>query len=246
MGDGEQAVIRFHTLSERGRRDVNEDAILAEKRGRFWVFAVADGLGGHAAGEVASRTAIRILKEELASAEDPPADLLERGIQHAHAAICRMAAGDPGKRGMGTTLTAAIVTAEGIATIVNVGDSRASVIDGGITSTRDHSHVQQLVDAGVITPEEAWRHPMNPLITQALGDLGRDPRPDFYEFDINGKFLLLSTDGLHDYVRPARIREIVLGHGNDVERACAHLVNSALECGSGDNISVILMGMLAR
>jgi protein phosphatase len=190
---------------------------------------------------VASRTAIRILREELSSADDPAADLLGRGIQHAHAAISRMAAEDPGKRGMGTTLTAAIVTPDGTATIVNVGDSRASVIDGGITSTRDHSHVQQLVDAGVITTEEAWRHPMNTLITQALGDLGRDPRPDFYEFNIKGKYLLLSTDGLHDYVRPARIREVVLGHGNDVGRACAHLVNTALECGSADNISVILV-----
>jgi protein phosphatase len=142
---------------------------------------------------------------------------------------------------MGTTFTAAIVAKDGTATVVNVGDSRACIIDGGITCTRDHSYVQQLVDAGIITPEEAWHHPMNTLITQALGDLGREPRADRYTFTLAGKYLLLSTDGLHDYVRPARIREIVLAHGKDLEGACAHLVSDALRNGSGDNITVVVM-----
>jgi len=227
--------MKYYGLSVKGRRKNNEDAYLIEKIRDFYVFAVADGLGGHEAGEIASKLAIIELKETLKRHEGDLKDLLVKAFRKANDEISFQ--NKIRKSNMGTTLTACVVRGfKGI--IANVGDSRAYVVNDGIWHTKDHSYVQQLLDAGAITEEEAFRHPYKNIVTRVIG-LSEDVEVDLYEVDLAGKVLLLSTDGLHDYVRDERIREIVLSF--EPEEACERLVNEALNSGSGDNITVVVV-----
>jgi len=107
----------------------------------------------------------------------------------------------------------------------------------GIWHTRDHSFVEQLIESGMLKEEDAFRHPHNNILTQALG-LERRAFPDIYEQDVKGKVLILSSDGMHDFVRPERIRQIALHH--DPAQAAELLVREAVAGGSTDNITVIL------
>jgi len=224
----------YFGLSVKGRRENNEDAYMIEKIRDFYVFAVADGLGGHEAGEVASNLAILELKETLKRHDGDLRDLLVRGFEKANDEI--LFQNKVRRTNMGTTLTACIVKDfKGI--IANVGDSRAYVIDDGIWHTKDHSYVQELLDSGIITEEEAFKHPYRNIVTRVIG-LEEDLKVDVYEVDLRGKVLLLSTDGLHDYVRDYKIREIVMNF--EPERACKELVEEALNSGSGDNITVVI------
>ena len=106
-------------------------------------------------------------------------------------------------------------------TVINVGDSRAHIVTAeGVKTTKDHSLVNELVASGEIAPEDAWQHPLSNVLSQALGDPESVIKPDFYEVNLRDTFLLLSSDGLHDYIRKERIREIVLANGEDVEKSC--------------------------
>lgn len=231
--------IEFFGVTEQGRRGRNEDAFLAEPCGSFFIFAVADGLGGHAAGDVASRLAVSTLKEtavKSASLLAPP-QILQRAFSLANASI--LSYNRSRNLNAGTTLTAAIVDRSGHCTIGTIGDSRASIIAGAdLWHTKDHSYVQTLVDRGVISGEEAFHHPQKNIVEKALG-LNEAASPDIYEKEMAGATLVLSTDGLHDTLRPELIAEIATRH--PPRDAAVHLVREALRQESMDNITAVVV-----
>ena len=234
--------IQYHGRSEKGKRDNNEDAFLAEKAGDFWLFAVADGLGGHMAGEQASAMALKILRDEVEKGITDPKTSLEKNALIIHGEIQRQAETDRKFYGMATTLVAALVNMEGKIYVMNIGDSRAYLIGDTIQHTKDQSVVANLIALGEITREEARHHPLQTMILQALGDPESNIQPDFYEAsDIRDIVLLLSTDGLHDSVDKETIGAIVRSHEDDLSAACDLLIDKALECGSEDNVTVLVV-----
>lgn len=216
------------------RRRVNEDSVFAS----FPVFVVADGMGGHAAGDVASSVAVeafRTLKgRSLASFE-----AVEACVESAFEAVD--AEDDPGA---GTTLAGAvIVDIDGVPHwfILNVGDSRTYVQQGNQLKqvSVDHSVVQELFDSGVVDAEGARRHPERSVITRALG-AGQPHRPDFWLLPVErGQRLLVCTDGLTSEIDDDRIRGIVAATASPAD-AAASLVAAALDAGGNDNISVVV------
>jgi serine/threonine protein phosphatase PrpC len=232
----------FAAATDVGRmRKNNEDSYLSQQP----VAAVADGMGGHSAGEVASAIAI----EELAALRDrgpwenetAATDDLKQAILRANRRIREMAAGDRKLNGMGTTLVALLEDGD-LVHLANVGDSRGYLLRQGELSqvTVDHSLVQELVDDGRLSPEDAERHPQRSVITRALGI---DPEVEFdlftYKLQV-GDRLLLCSDGLSDVVEPAQIRNVLL-RVRDPQQAARRLVAVANEQGGPDNITVIVV-----
>lgn len=230
--------LRFAARSDVGLlRDGNEDSGYAGPR----LLAVADGVGGHVAGEVASSLAIATL---AALDEDTPGpDLLSSlrlAVAAADSQIGDMIGGDPALEGMGTTLTALLRTGSRLA-VVHVGDSRSYLLrDGALEQiTHDHTFVQSLVDEGRITREEAGSHPQRNLITRALsGHGGVDPDVSIREARPGDRYLVCS-DGLSGVVSDDTIHE-VLTEALDPEAACEALVSYALRAGGPDNVTVVV------
>jgi protein phosphatase len=228
----------FFAISEKGGREVNEDSISARSVGDCLVFGIADGLGGHAKGEVASAIAIaeldRIDAPALSSSD--PEFLLLQVFAEANMQIV-LYNREHGVNS-GTTLTACIASRDGRCVIGNLGDSRAYVIDEKTCwHTKDHSYLQQLVDAGSLTERDAIRHPQSNIITRALG-LERGCVPDISDMNADGKVLALTSDGIHDFILPDRFRELAMTPGN--REAALALVDAAMSGGSTDNLSVII------
>jgi len=232
----------FAAATDVGRmRKNNEDSYLSSQP----VAAVADGMGGHSAGEVASAIAI----EELAALgrrgpwanETDATDDLKQAILRANRRIREMAASDRKLNGMGTTLVALLEDGD-MVHVANVGDSRGYLLRQGELSqvTVDHSLVQELVDDGRLSPEDAERHPQRSVITRALGI---DPEVEFdlftYKLQV-GDRLLLCSDGLSDVVEPAQIRKVLL-RVRSAQRAARELVTVANDQGGPDNITVIVV-----
>lgn len=235
-------LMEFITLSEKGLRDTNEDCYSAERIGNYHIFAVADGLGGYEAGEVASYIAIECVKNAMKFCDDDPKSALKDAVYNADEKI--LAHGDltPEKCGMATTLIAAAVDDDFNCVIINVGDSRAHIITSDdVKTTKDHSVVNELVDSGTIKAEDAWQHELSNVLCQAIGFPECVMRPDFYEVNIKDTFLLLSSDGLHDYVKKERIQEVVLLNGDNLQKSCDELIQEALIGGSTDNITIVLV-----
>ncbi|WP_332449178.1 PP2C family protein-serine/threonine phosphatase [Methanoculleus sp.] len=231
--------IRYAALSDIGGRMRNEDAFLADRVDGYHVFAVADGLGGHAAGDVASRTAIEILTEAAGKGlpETEPAALLERAFQCANTAIRDY--NREHRLNAGTTLSAAIVSDSGRCWIGTVGDSRTYIITpSSVWHTRDQSYVQSLVEAGMLSPEEAIFHPQKNILTRALG-LADRVEVDLDLVELAEAVLVISSDGLHDYVPASTIQGIVTT--NEPDTACRLLVDAARDAAGTDNITVIVM-----
>ena len=203
---------------------------------------MADGLGGHEAGEVASGIAIECLKNAIKFCEGDRKNALQEAVRDADKQILAQAEQNPRKSGMATTLIAACVDDDLNCTVINVGDSRAHFITSGhVKTTKDHSLVNELIDAGKITPGDSWQHPLSNVLSQALGDPEGEVKPDFYELNIKDTFLLLSSDGLHDFVRKEKIWDIVVSNGDQVQKAVEELVKEALSAGSDDNITLVLV-----
>jgi serine/threonine protein phosphatase PrpC len=234
-------------------REINEDSILcasfemATHSGEIFVglFVVADGMGGHNAGEIASDIAIRSLHAAcisrlLAQCPDPRLSILASAVDEANGKILD-AAGERELRGMGTTLTAALII-DGDMYVAHVGDSRCYIINNWetIRVTKDHSIVQELVDSGAITPEQARNHPRRNEITRVLG-YSRDLAPDLHHIKLyQGDNILLCSDGLHSVLPPNAIQETVMNSPNP-NQACIDLVSQANLAGGPDNISAILI-----
>ena len=216
-------------------RDHNEDSLVVTPP----LFAVADGMGGHAAGEVASEIAVRVLSE--LAPEHPDGEALGRAIEEANRAVIQAAREGRGRQGMGTTMTAAMLEGERLV-IAQVGDSRAYLLHQGKLQqlTRDHSLVAMMVEAGQLTPEEARVHPRRSVITRALGT---DPstKPDLYEIDVEaGDRLLLCSDGLYGMVEDPAIQAIMTRTA-DPQRCASQLVNEAIAAGGNDNVTVVVV-----
>ena len=235
--------MEFGYLTDRGMmRELNEDNVLVSSREGYLLMAVADGMGGHNAGEIASMKAVEGLVENICDENmknDPEAELL-KCVKAVNRDIYRAAVTTRGLIGMGTTLTAVAVINEK-ACIVNVGDSRAYVLGATIRQiTRDHSYVEELRQMGRISDEEARNHPGRNQITRAVGTED-SVRADYFEAVLDkGEVLLLSSDGLTNMLDDEEILEIVNASEN-MQAACDKLVEAANQRGGTDNITVAAM-----
>jgi protein phosphatase len=231
---GELALVELADLSDTGRvRRHNEDRSL----GRPPVIAVADGMGGAKAGEVAAQLAV----EEVARLEEPVAvGDVRAAVGRANSAIRRMARDDPEKSGMGTTFTAAMLE-DGRLDVVHVGDSRAYLWrDGRLRQlTEDHSVVAELVRRGSISPEDAETHPHRNVITRALGAEPEVAVDTFSEYLRDGDVVLLCSDGLSSYVSEEDIAA-ALTDAVTLADAAKALVERANGAGGTDNVTVVL------
>jgi protein phosphatase len=227
------------------RRDANEDHYLVDLDRRL--FAVADGMGGHAAGEVASRLAIDTLATALspgAESEEaiPREQILTDGFQAANRRIGEEIRNREDLRGMGTTLVAAHYQGDHLV-VAHVGDSRAYLIrqDKIVRLTRDHSWVNDQVQLGILSEEEAQRHPFRNVITRALGSNGPMPVDTVTITPENGDRVLLCSDGLNGMVSDQDIFDRTVAEGDDLEAATRSLVEAANQAGGEDNITVVLL-----
>lgn len=223
-------------------RDANEDRVLCGST----MFAIADGLGGHAAGEIAAMLALGPVAEldETAFADPAAAaTALTDAVRVANHDVLEVARGDPARQGMGTTLTAATVVGDQLV-IAHVGDSRAYLLRAGEGLRRltdDHTVVEEAVRAGRLSAVHARRHPHRNVLTQAVGldaDVRVDaPSPTALQA---ADRVLLCSDGLTEAVTDDDIAG-VLGAGDDPETVCQGLVRAALDGGGPDNVSVVVL-----
>lgn len=218
-------------------REGNEDSGYAGPR----LLAVADGMGGHAAGEVASSATIdELLHVENGVGESDALDSLNAAVVAANDRIRQLVLDDPRREGMGTTLTALLWTGTDIR-VAHIGDSRAYLLrDGQLRQlTHDHTFVQTLVDEGRISADEANIHPARSLILKAL-DGKPDPEPDLDILEVRpGDRLLVCSDGLSGVVRNETMRDTLLNH-RDLSQAADELVGLALRGGAPDNVTVVV------
>ena len=223
-------------------RDLNEDSFFINgfnDENPLGFCVLADGMGGHNAGEVASRMAVDIITREMLASEESEnnaeiARFLTAALDFANNEIYNASVTDSSKAGMGTTAV--------ILYIANIGDSRAYILEDNALRqlTVDHSVVQKLVESGSITPEDARIHPERNIITKALGT---EPEENYDIFEIPikcGDRLLLCSDGLSDMLTDDEIGEILNRNLSDEETGNA-LISAANECGGNDNITVLLL-----
>jgi protein phosphatase len=235
-------------LTDTGRvRAGNEDAWAADVAQGLYI--VADGMGGHAAGEIAATLVVeslpKMIRKRVEGAAPPTSAALARRLRSAVARLSRdvyeHSMTDPGLRGMGATVVAAMIRNDE-AVVVHLGDSRAYLMRGGKLKllTRDHSVVQALLDAGRITPEEAEHHPARNRITASVGMPG-DPSPDSRRVPlVPGDRLLLCTDGLGCMISDAAVADVLRQREPPAE-ICRRLVDAANSAGGHDNVTVVVL-----
>ena len=224
-------------------RSGNEDSFLLDcAKG---LFIVADGMGGHAAGEVASEMAVQIVAKELGSlrglSDGEAAARMRSAIRKANAAIFDRTLAEHDKRGMGTTTTVMVLFSRRYL-IGQVGDSRAYLLREGslLQLTKDHSYVQEQVDAGLLTPEQARSHPYSNVITRCVG-ANEDVAPDVYFGDLEeGDVVLLASDGLTGMHEDQQIAAI-MGAEENPEGAVNKMIADANRRGGLDNITAIVV-----
>ena len=233
-------------------RTIDEDSILAadlsfgvnSESSKFLLLAVADGMGGHAKGEEASKIALNAIARAVIpelSNDTPFTELLEKGIQNANQNILDYTAKYPESSGMGTTSVCAVVKGNEVH-LANVGDSRAYVIsDDEIRPvTKDHSYVQALVDEGKITQADAREHPKKNIITKAVG-ISPSVEADKSILTLGSdESLLLCCDGVIAHLTDEDIHKII-NDSPDPQSACQKIVDTANERGGSDNISLIIL-----
>lgn len=238
----------FGACSDIGKvRKANQDYYYAIEDENFKLYIVADGMGGHNAGEVASFMAIKSIGEWIQKSEDVTKidkelipRFIEEGILYANSQIYKKASEDSELFGMGTTITLALIIDNNLF-LGHVGDSRAYLIndDGILQLTEDHSLVAELYKNGSITLEEAACHPQKHLLTRALGtDSQIKVDTSYYQLKDND-YILLCTDGLTNLISNDDIRLVILS--NDIQQGCNELARIANIQGGFDNITVILI-----
>ncbi len=209
------------------------------------VFIVADGMGGHRAGDYASKVTVETMIAEIENSfEKNPVLIFRKAIEAANEQIRRKAREEAELEGMGTTVVAATCMGKYLQ-VANVGDSRLYIVNQEIKQiTRDHSLVEEMVRMGGIGREEARNHPDKNIITRAVG-AGDTVEPDFFTVELKqGDIVLMCSDGLTNMLEDEEIRMIMTGARDIVEKACM-LVKAANDHGGKDNISVILIEPLA-
>ena len=219
-------------------RGHNEDSFLL----RTPLFMVSDGMGGHAAGEVASSIAVETVGEQAPGTADDV--LLGAAVEAANMAVIEAAEQGIGKPGMGCTATAVLIEKNKMA-VAHVGDSRAYVLRQGtlVRVTHDHSYVEELVDAGEITADEARTHPSRSIITRALGS-DPDMYADHFSLEVNdGDRIILCSDGLSSMISDAEIESVAVSSATP-QQAADNLVAAALTAGGADNVTVVVVDVL--
>lgn len=226
-------------------RNMNQDFLYASEKpiGPLKnLFIVADGMGGHKAGDYASRFVVEQMTDRIAnaSAADDAVMLLRRTVEQTNRLLYEEACNSPEKEGMGSTLVAATVDGDTMY-VINVGDSRLYLLDGGLRQvTRDHSLVEEMVSRGkLVRGSEEYRRQKN-IITRAMG-IGAFVEPDVFEVSLSdGDCVLLCSDGLSNMVEDKEITRILKAGGTLKERG-DRLIDRANENGGKDNISVVLV-----
>lgn len=241
-GRAETITLAWGVATDTGRRRAaNEDSVVA----RSPLFAVADGMGGHSAGDLASAAVVERLAEAVASDFLAPR-AVERALERATEDIAQIA--DDSELGIGTTVTGAALTLqqdEPYFAVFNIGDSRVYAFERNELNqvTVDHSVVQEMVEAGAITRDQAEQHPDSNIITRAVGFNAR-PVPDFWMLPLRaGLRLLLCSDGLTKELQDERIRLHLAAGLNPAETAGA-LVDAALAAGGRDNITTVVVDVI--
>ena len=242
-------------LSVAARTDVgmiragNEDAFFADANPTRGIFVVADGMGGHAAGEVASEMAVQIVTRELSpvltlDGDEPPRKVME-ALKLANRAIYERTLAEVDKQGMGTT--SSILLLGGTRYLIGqVGDSRIYLLRNGVLHqvTKDHSYVQEQVDAGYLTPEQARYHPYSNVITRCVG-AGEMVEPDTYTGRVMaGDIFLVASDGLTGMVDDKRIAQLLIARTTPA-RMVENLIREANGRGGLDNITAIVVQVVS-
>jgi serine/threonine protein phosphatase PrpC len=243
MADADTApapVVRSGAATDVGRvRDHNEDSYLDVPG----VWVVADGLGGHAAGEVASRLAVDVVRGLADTAPAGPEEVVAC-VREANARIVAAQEEHPEQSGMGTTLTGVVLTTDSRLVVVNVGDSRVyRVADGAAEQlTRDHSEVQELVEAGLLDPADIPNHPLRHVITRSLG-IASDVDPDTWVRPlVAGERFVVCSDGLTGELDDATVARLVSA-ADEPQAAADALVRAAVEAGGRDNVTVVVLAV---
>jgi len=239
--------LRVYGMTDVGRRRENnqDDFVVDEEHG---VFAIADGMGGHAAGEIASSIAIEALADSLRGNGDRAHDAAEAGqqlvaaVHEGNRRICDSVLARGEWRGMGTTIVAMLDL--GPRTVIgHVGDSRAYLLRNGRLSrlTDDHSWVGEQVRLGLLTDDEAQAHPMRNIVTRAMGNRMELEVELNEETVLPGDVFLLCSDGLNSMMPDGEIRQTLAKHQRDPKAACQALVDAANARGGDDNVTVIVV-----
>ena len=228
------------------KRSMNQDSIFYTDEAVGPVqnlYIVADGMGGHKAGDVASRT-IEAATEYIRESETRnPVTLLKRSIIYANDKVYKLALSDPDDyAGMGTTFVAAIID-DGTMYVANIGDSRLYIVNSEIKQiTMDHSLVEELIRNGQLDRNKGRNHPEKNIITRALG-IGDGVVPDFFEVELaSDDKVLLCSDGLSNMIEDDEIRDIISGT-DDLNEACRKLIDRANYYGGKDNISAVVVAI---
>ena len=239
VASGSDEYISWGARSDVGLvRGHNEDSFLV----RDPLFVVSDGMGGHAAGEVASSIAVETIGERAPGTADDV--LLGAAVEAANASVMRAAEEGVGKPGMGCTATAVLIEKNHMA-VAHVGDSRAYVLRHGtlVRVTHDHSYVEELVDSGQITADEARSHPSRSIITRALGS-DPDMYADHFSLEVNdGDRIILCSDGLSGMIDDSEIESLAVSSATP-QQAADNLVAAALTAGGSDNVTVVVIDIL--
>lgn len=222
------------------KRTNNEDSYIVNTDGENRIFIVADGMGGHNAGEVASLEACRIVEREILNGEGPVEKVLVSAVEKANREIFIRASEDETKRGMGTTVDAAVIIGSDVY-IAHVGDSRVYIVSKEEIRkiTKDHSIVGMMLDSGSLTEDEARVHPQRNLITRAVGTAMTVEVDIVKEALHSDRCVLMCTDGLTSMIPKDEIHSIIV-NSPDLDQAVSALVNRAKENGGDDNITVVL------
>lgn len=241
--------MKYYAMTDVGRRrEVNQDYVYATDQpvGPFPnLLVVADGMGGHKAGDFASKYTVEVVRQELAaSKKGKPEAILKKVIQVANQKLIEAASRDVKLEGMGTTLVAATVIGNTLH-FANIGDSRLYLINDNIRQlSKDHSLVEEMVRLGGIKAEDARNHPDKNIITRAMG-VKSEAEADFYEFRIKrGDVILMCTDGLSNMVEDDVMFGLVKG-SRDIVEAVQMLIDRANGNGGRDNIGVVLAEPIA-
>ncbi len=242
-------IMKAYSITDVGaKRQVNQDYVLCreDRLGNLPnLFVVADGMGGHNAGDLASKTCVETVLDFARDNQElkTPISIIERAVSQANRIILEKAASDSQLEGMGTTFVAATISDYDMY-VANIGDSRLYVINDDIRQvTEDHSLVEEMVRNGEIDRKNARFHPNKNIITRALG-AAREVTADFFEVNLSpGDIVLLCSDGLSNMIDDQEILDIVKEGGNDIVMTSLKLVAKANEYGGKDNISVIMILM---
>ena len=237
--------MKYYAMTDVGRRrEMNQDYVYATGQpiGPFPnLLVVADGMGGHKAGDFASKFTVEVVKREIAGSRSrKPEKVMHDAIQVANRELIRVASRDVKLEGMGTTLVVATVIGDTLY-FANIGDSRLYLIDDNIKQlSKDHSLVEEMVRLGEMDKADAKDHPDKNIITRAVGVVP-ELSVDFFEVELKpGDTVLMCSDGLTNMIEDEEIKKIVLGQRDIVEKA-EKLIDTANENGGKDNITVVLI-----